>query len=385
MEICIKSVDLDRLRSVSRRERLGCGTAGRRRSRCPRSLPLKDQGHKQRNAPITIAICIPARNEEAELPALFEALDALDWSGADPINICIYLDGCIDGSADLAATYRARSAHRVVVEQGDHASANIGVARHRAMMVGLHAIGRSDGFLLSTDADSTPGTGWLPAMLGGLRRADLVVGRIIRVGDGANRLQDRVEAYYDRLAVLRRRLDPVPWEAPSVHHHVGAANFGVRAEVYRALGGFAPVPYGEDARLIDEASRAGFRVRRDSACVVHTSARHEGRAQGGLASSLAALAAAKAETVRVAHPADVVWQYRRQADARAAHALDRLDLAAAALGLSYDHVRGVARDCPNAEAFAMRIVPEPPGGMRTVSLTLAERELHLLCYGECAA
>lgn len=252
------------------------------------------------------------------------------------------------------------------------------------MMLGLREVGLAEGLLLSTDADSIPDAEWLQAMLAGLRRADLVVGKIMREGS-ANPLQNRVEAYYDRVVLLRRRLDPVPWEAVSIHHHVGGANIGIGAEIYRALGGFAPLAHGEDARLIDDAGRAGFRVRRDAACIVCTSARHIGRAQGGLATVLRAQEGVGAEAIQVAHPIDVAWQYQRHAEVRAAHALDRLDLAAAAIGLTHDHVRGVARDCPNAEAFAMRIVPEPPTGMRTVPLTVAERELDLLIGCERAS
>lgn len=331
-----------------------------------------------KDATIPIAICVPARDEAAELPTLFEALDRLVWNGAHRLNICLLLDGCVDASASLATAYRERSVHRVWIEQTPWTIANAGMARHRAMTLGLRAAGGNDALLLSTDADSAPCANWLQAMLAALRRADLVTGKITRADDEPNLLQDRLETYYDRLVMLRRRLDPVPWEAPAVHHHVGGANIGIHARAYRALGGFAPLPCGEDARLVDDASRAGLRVRRDADCVVRTSGRHVGRADGGFAASLQALTNTDAASISVAHPADAAWQYRRQADARAAHAIERLDLAATALGLSHDHVRGVARDCPNAEAFAMRIVPEPAGGMRTVALPVAERELDLL-------
>ena len=50
-----------------------------------------------------------------------------------------------------------------------------------------------------------------------------------------------------------------------------------------------------------------------------------------------------------------------------------------AIGLTMDHLLGVARDCPNAEAFAMRVVPTPPGGMRQAPLAIAEAALDVLC------
>ena len=90
-------------------------------------------------------------------------------------------------------------------------------------------------------------------------------------------------------------------------------------------------------------------------------------------------------TVRVAHPEDAAWQYRMHAVARAAFERARPEAVASALGLTPDHVRGVARDCLNAEAFAMRVVPEPPGGMRGVGLPVAERALAALAGARRAA
>jgi hypothetical protein len=213
----------------------------------------------------------------------------------------------------------------------------------------------------------------------------VVTGRITRAGERPCPLQDRVEAYYDRLFALRRRLDPVPWEAPVTHHHSGGANLGIRLGAYRAVGGFVALASGEDARLVDDAARAGLRVRRDAACVVHTSDRRVGRASGGLSLALRHLDGIDAARVSVAHPADAAWQYRHQAAARAAFAAGQPQGIARALGLAEDHVAGVAADCPNGEAFAMRIVPVPPGGVRTVALPVAEAELAALEVERVAA
>lgn len=314
----------------------------------------------------------------AELPRLFEALDGLQLDRADVVYVCLLLDGCVDGSAVVADAYRARSPHRVRVEEAPPSAPNAGRARHRAMMLGMAALRGDRGLLLTTDADSLPSPTWLRAMTAALKRADVVAGRIVRHGVHPNHLQDRVETYYDALFALRRRLDPVPWEAASTHHHTGGANMGIRADAYRAIGGFVPVLNGEDALLVDDAGRAGLRVTRDAASLVHTSDRRAGRAVGGLAQALLGLDQHEAATLTVAHPADAAWQYRMHATARAAYADDRLETLALSLALTYDHVLGVARDCPNAEAFAMRIVPVPPDGMRDVALPVAEVQLGAL-------
>lgn len=328
---------------------------------------------------------MPVRDEAAELPRLFDALERLDPVAERQVAVCLLLDACTDGSEIVAADYRARSRHRVVIDHAHGASVNAGRARHRAMALGLREVGDADALLLTTDADSQPVPAWLHAMTAALTAADVVAGRIVRRGERPCPLQDRLDRYYDALFALRRRLDPVPWEAAATHHHGGGANLGIRADAYRALGGFAPQPSGEDARLLDDASRAGLRVRRDTASLVHTSDRRQGRATAGLALTLRHLDAGNPAAVRVTCPRDMAWQYAMQATVRAAHHDGRLDRVADALGLTLDHVRGVARDCPNAEAFAMRIVPVAPGGMRTVALPVAEAELASLAATRCAA
>lgn len=338
-----------------------------------------------RSALPPIAICVPVRNEASELPRLFDALDRLDGFGAGAVHLCLLLDGCTDASGTLAAAYRDRSRFAVHCREVAPSPANAGRARRRAMAMGLSALDRRDGLLLTTDADSQPAPDWLAAMTAALGHADIVAGRIVRRAAATHAVQDRLERYLDALFAFRRRLDPVPWEAARTHHCAGGANLGMRAPAYGALGGFAPLPCGEDARLVDDAARAGLRVRRDAAATVRTSDRRDGRATGGLAQALRHHDGLDAAAVGVAHPHDAAWQYRMHAAARAAFGEDRPEAVAAAIGLSRDHARGVARDCPNAEAFAMRIVPVPPGGMRSVALPVAEAALAALIDARAAA
>lgn len=326
----------------------------------------------------SIAICVPVRDEAAALPHLFEAVEALVLPAGGTLTLCLLLDGCRDDSARVAERYRSVARPRVHLAEVDRGMPNAGLARRRAMAMA----GGAD-IILTTDADSRPAPDWVEAMLAGLARADVVAGRVVREGGVASLLQDRVERYYDALFALRRMLDPVCWEAPVTHHHASGANLGVRGCVYRTLGGFMPLASGEDARFVDDAGRGGWRVRRDAGAVVRTSARRDGRAEGGLAHMLRALD--RGSGVEVAHPADASWQYRMQAAARGAFRDGTIDARTVPIGLTTDHLIGVARDCPNAEAFAMRVVPVPPGGMRPVTLALAEVELAKLSDAQAVA
>ncbi|MEH3105128.1 MAG: glycosyltransferase [Sphingomonas phyllosphaerae] len=337
------------------------------------------------DAPPAMAICVPARNEAARLPRLFDALERLAVPARTTVHVCVLLDTCTDGSAAVASAYAGRARHQVHVASVEGAAANAGIARHAAMTLGIAALSDADDVLLSTDADSWPATDWLPATLAALAAADVVAGDVRRRAGVPDRAQDRIEQYYTRLHALRRRVDPLTWETCATHHHASGANMAMHVATYKAVGGFAPVASGEDARLLDDASRAGLRVRRDAASVVHTSARRHGRAVGGLATALQMLDRTGCESVRVTDPDDQLWQYRHHALARRAFAASELSSLVPALRLSLDHLRGVARDCPNAEAFAMRVVPEAPAGMRQVPLAVAEHTLAALIDGTMPA
>jgi hypothetical protein len=326
---------------------------------------------------------VPARNEEQALPVLLDALSALAGTAAR-LTVCLYLDGCDDGSkAMLERAATAFPMPLIIAAEQTCGDANAGAARRAAMAMGLALLAEGDGLLFTTDADSRPRPDWIEAGTAALAAADAVAGRIVRVDGAADPGQSRIERYYDRLHNYRRLVDPVPWEARSTHHFTGGANLAIRASVYRALGGFAALHSGEDAALLDEAARAGYRVRRDAAMVVDTSSRRTGRAVHGLASALLALDAGRLPTV--AHPHAAAWQWQGHAAARTAFAaIGQRDVRLALgrrLGLTADHVLGVARDCPNAEAFAMRIVPASPIAPGVVSLAVAEEALAALEAG----
>lgn len=328
-----------------------------------------------------VAVCVPVRDEADLLPGFLDAM-ALQRTQARLV-LCILFDACSDSSERIVAERTDGMPFAVVTGRaaaGDGPEA--GRARRGAMALGEAAV-TGAAALLTTDADSLPAPDWVAANLRALAVADLVAGRITRDGTHADPAQDRLEAYYDRLFALRRLLDPVPWEAADTHHCTGGASLAFRAAAYAALGGFRPRRAGEDAAIVDDAHRAGLRVRRDAAVRVETSARRIGRAVGGLADHLRTLAGdASAATIRVSHPDDAAWQYRGHAAARRSFAQladgAPADPLARRIGVPAGGIVEVVRASPNAEAFAMRLVPGNPAGERLVVLADAERALDRL-------
>jgi len=326
------------------------------------------------NEDIPVVICVPARNEAVLLPQLLSAI-AGQSVGGNRVHLCLYLDDCRDGSRDMLDRMQPVLPFGATIKLGPRGTEpNAGMARHAALAMGLERLAGAEGLLFTTDADSMPHRDWIAAGCRALQEADVVAGRILRFDATRDPRQCRIERYYDRLHQYRRLVDPVPWEARDSHHFGGGANIAVRASAYRAIGGFRPLPSGEDARFLDDAARAGFRVRRDGAMAVDTSSRRDGRVAGGLADVLRALD--HGEVPSMADPRGSAWQWHAQAAARRSFTtINQMDVRVALgqiLGLTADHVLGVARDCPNGEAFAMRIVPAPAVHDAMVSLTAAE-------------
>lgn len=334
-------------------------------------MPLSPDARTQ--AP-TIAVGVPVRNEARRLPRMLHALAA--QACAPPFTLCLFLDSCDDGSVELAHAFAARMPFAMRIECCE-AGGPPSAGRARAKAMALAAEAAPGGILLTTDADGEPAADWIAANLAAITHADVAAGRIVRGATLPSTAGDRIEAYYDRLHGLRRRLDPVPWEAADTHHWTSAASLALPEAVHRALGGFPPVANGEDAALCDAAARGGYRIRRDAAVSVRTSARRRGRADRGFAVALAALDQAGHQP-QTAHPEDEAWRFRRHAEARRAHDAGDPGVLAAALGLPPAEVARVAGECRNGEAFAARIVGAPPGGMRVVSLDHAEAALALL-------
>lgn len=321
-----------------------------------------------------MAVCVPVRDEAERLPRFLAAMAGQDG----PLTLCMLLDTCTDASAAVIAAWAPRLRFPVVVRSVAGGEANAGRARRAAMALGEELLG-GVGAIVSTDADSAPAADWLAKTRSALAHADVVAGRIVRRPAAPTPVQDRVEDYYDRLFALRRTLDPVAWEAPRTHHYASGASLAFRADAYAALGGFEGVASGEDARIVDAAHYAGLRVRRDAAVVVETSSRRHGRAKGGLADHLLALDQGAAMPM-MAHPEDCAWRYRLHAAARAAFGHD-LTALADCLSRPYSEVTAIAAGAPNAEAFAMRVVPDVPGGERIVALDVAEQALAALEAG----
>ncbi|MEU0135727.1 glycosyltransferase [Streptomyces sp. NPDC006296] len=230
--------------------------------------------------PRSLAVLVPAHDEEHLLPA---ALRAISSAAGHPalrqvrVVTVVVADDCADDTAAVAVREGAQ-----VVRTGD---SNVGRARSAAAHRALDILGGpQDVWLASTDADSAVPPNWLAFQCARAREGwDAVVGTVTVTRSPC--MTPGLEALH-RLRYAASRPAHGHWHHPHVH----GANLGVGAQAYLAAGGFPPVPLSEDHGLVSALAERGSRILRTADCPVFTSGRLRPRARGGFGDHLAGLA-----------------------------------------------------------------------------------------------
>ena len=279
----------------------------------------EDKGDSRSVERVPFCVCVPARNEVARLPVLLQAL--ADQTVAGQVRVAVLVNNSPDGTAcaarDAAGKLEGRldmSLHEVTLPAG---RAHAGGARALAMDLGISVLdGREDAILVSTDADSRPPRDWVANMLRALDEgADVVGGRLV-IDDQDPLAHDmaRTRALWDRywaeVRAIEDAIDPVAWDpAPRHGDHTGAS-LALRVSTYRAAGGIPPIAAGEDRALVEAAVAIGARLRHPDDVWTRVSGRLEGRASGGMADHLLALADTLAQGQPVLAPSLDQWRER---------------------------------------------------------------------------
>ncbi len=222
-----------------------------------------------------VAVVIPSHNEQSNLPDCLRAVVTAALCAPVPVSIVVVLDASEDGSAGLAGDY-GPDVHFVRVE-----SRNVGAARAAGFDYARALRGPdADSWYATTDADSTVDPDWLVRQL--KCGADMFLG-LVRVADWQGHhggLVDRYQHDYDSAVDSGVHED---------HDHIHGANMAFSARAYWRVGGFRALRSGEDVDLVARFEHAGYRICRDTARSVVTSARIQARAPRGFADHLSML------------------------------------------------------------------------------------------------
>jgi hypothetical protein len=119
-----------------------------------------------------------------------------------------------------------------------------------------------------------PSHDWLRQQLDLANRGYCGVAGIVRLRDT------------ERPDIIRSHLDDYVLHPDGTHPHVHGANFGLRADAYLDVGGWNDLALAEDHCLWKRLAAKQWKTVASIASVVTTSARLQGRAQGGFADSL---------------------------------------------------------------------------------------------------
>ena len=313
---------------------------------------------------------MPARDEAQRIAGCLRALDDAAARTPASVHVLILVNdrGKVPARGTAAAVRAASFALRhVAVAQRSvrlpDGEAHAGGARRRAVAEALAWTGaRPTDRLLTTDADARlDPDGFVRLDEAFACGAALALAEIVCIADPFDPVPQAVIDWGTPEVMWRHRvrhlaetirLGRLP-ERPC-HDDYGGAGIAATVGAYRALGGFPAVPSEEDLRFVRAADEAGLPVDRGSGAIVRVLARATGRAEGGMASALAANAAALAH----AAPRRVERHDLTLARLRANPSPARVFCAApAATEPVHDALRGIDRALAAFGPVSSRIVP----------------------------
>lgn len=217
-----------------------------------------------------VVVAVPARDEEALLPACLDAIARAVAEVTPGIRTAVVVgaDRCTDGTVALA-----RSRDGVIVDADDHGG--VGRARTAAVDAGLRALALPPAsvWIANTDADTVVPPHWIA---GQLRHA--AAGAVLTVGT--------VRPTMDDLTPAQRCAWIAGHPAGVANGHVHGANLGVRADAYLAVGGFGAGTLHEDVDLVRRLTASGRPALAVADIEVLTSGRRDNRVDGGYAGFL---------------------------------------------------------------------------------------------------
>ena len=224
-----------------------------------------------------VVVAVPARNEAGTIAACLSSIDSAAARVDLPVTVVVAADSCRD---DTVARARSVPVSRCSLDVIEGRWRSAGAARRAAVVAALEPFGAASPtvWIANTDADCVVPGDWIRRQLGYAACGKVAVAGTVML-DPATTSEALLAAF---VATYR--------EADRAHRHVHAANLGLRADVYEAIGGWSPhTVVGEDHDLWRRLRLAGADLIQPRDVPVVTSSRTTGRITGGFASTLARL------------------------------------------------------------------------------------------------
>ncbi|WP_395494822.1 glycosyltransferase [Acetobacter sp. KSO5] len=240
-------------------------------------------------------IAIPACNEEEHIIPCLIALATQSY--ALPDKVVLWLNNTTDKTCDRARSLQDKLPFTLeivqVVYQPHLASA--GTARREAL---AHAARHAplDALLFTTDADAEVSKDWIYRTLEAFAHypVEAVFGRALLLPSESAKIplhlhqdEQAEQAYGALLDQITLELCPEPHDPWPRHIEHSGASIAVTRQAWAQVDGIPDVPTGEDRQFYKMLRQNGIPVRHAPDVIVYVSARLSGRAQGGMAETLA--------------------------------------------------------------------------------------------------
>jgi glucosyl-3-phosphoglycerate synthase len=239
-------------------------------------------------AELRAVVVVPARDEAQRVGACLDALATQVEVDPGSYEVIVVLDACSDATERVVEEARRRWPDlRLSTLPGPGRGA--GPARATGMDVAcarLESVGRMDGLLATTDADSVVASDWIARQLEAITAGAQAIGGEILLDPEEARLLPG-DVFRRRDAELTARTRRAQSRGPAEHAHFSGASLGLKPRAYRQAGGMGWLAALEDQELEDRLFGAGVEIHRLRPVRVVTSARTDGRAERGLANDLA--------------------------------------------------------------------------------------------------
>lgn len=239
------------------------------------------------------SIVVPARDEEGLIGASLLALAGQTGVPHDHFEVLLVLDRCTDRTEARARRVKEANPHlRLFFLDGPGRGS--GHARRVGMEAAcerLLAVGRPDGLIASTDADTVVAPDWLSVQLDAVAAGARAIGGRIGLAED-DTLPSRVRTWHadHSEARYRKLLSEPDHKGTTEHWQFSGASLSVTAETYREVGGLEPLTSLEDEYLEGALRRRGIPIERLLAVRAATSPRLKGRAERGLSYDLSRVA-----------------------------------------------------------------------------------------------
>ncbi len=238
-------------------------------------------------------VVVPARDEEDLIVPCLEALAT--QTGVRPLDyeVLLILDRCTDETEararETAAVYSRLRLHLLYGPgEGSGPARRVGMD---AACARLLEVGRPEGLIACTDADTIAAPDWLAAQLQAVSEGAKAIGGRIELADDGS-LPEHVPRRHAEQGRLRheRLLSDPDTKGQAQHWQFSGASLTLTAAVYREIGGLEPLPALEDEGLERVLIERHVPIERLLSVRVTTSPRLVGRASSGLSSDLARIA-----------------------------------------------------------------------------------------------